>query len=82
MASYYALILDSDFGSGSNFVRIIDSDNEMERLRGVQNWNPFGSYGAIQRNRFSFHLVEPHSLENTDTGYTDAASIRKVTSNG
>lgn len=82
MADTYALILDVDLAPGSNSVRIIDSDEDLERLRGVSTWNPFGPVQAINRDQFSFETVEDHPLENADTGYLDPASIQKVTFNG
>ncbi|HYE27534.1 MAG TPA: hypothetical protein VEA61_04795 [Allosphingosinicella sp.] len=82
MTGYYALILDVDLEPGSNFVRIIDSDEELERLRAVHNWNPNASVGTIDRDRFTFQLVEDHPLENVDTGHPDPASIQRLTFNG
>lgn len=82
MANRYALILDVDLGSGSNLVRIIDSDEDVERLRAVESWNPGGAAGSIERDRFTFVHVEDHPLTNSETGYPDPASIQQVTFNG
>lgn len=86
--SYFALIFDTEFASGDDYVWLIANSVDQAALEAATQWSPANGHvistpplpsATIPRNSVQIKQIEVHNLKNARTLKTDRAHICSVT---